>query len=93
MLSPAFFASHVITGRELPQLINKPAGIVPILLEPLDFASMHLGMLDGLQVFCYQGKAFSEMRGRGKQGDFTMALFKRIVETYKIRLPAAGAAP
>ena len=50
-------------------------------------------MLDGLQVFCYQGKAFSEMRGRARQNDFTMALYKRIVETYKIRLPAAGAAP
>jgi hypothetical protein len=90
LLTPAFFSSDVIGKVEVPQLIDKPAGILPVLLEPLDFDNMDLGPFNARQVFTLRRKAFSQMRSNADRDEFVMALFKAIVATLKIRSPSSA---
>ncbi len=87
LLSPAFFASKTIREDELPGLLTKNLGVLPVLLEPLDFGTMDLGVFNKLQVFTLQGKAFSQMRGKAEQNKFVMELFKAITRKLQARVP------
>jgi hypothetical protein len=83
LLSPAFFASTTIRDEELPILLKKNLGTLPVLLKPLEFNSMDLGVFNNLQVFTHKGKAFSQMRDRAEQDEFVLNLFLAIVEKLK----------
>jgi TIR domain len=78
LLSPAFFASSTIREEELPPLLEKNLGVLPVLLKPLDFSKMDLGVFNDLDVFTLNGKAFSQMRGSAQQDEFVMGLFRAI---------------
>lgn len=79
LLSPAFFASETIRKEELPDLLEKNLGVLPVLLKPLDFGKMDLSAFNDLQVFTLNGKAFSQMRGAAQQDEFVLNLFRAIV--------------
>jgi TIR domain len=78
LLSPAFFASGTIREEELPPLLEKSLGTLPVLLKPLEFYNMDLGVFNNLNAFSLKGKAFSQMRGSAQQDEFVMGLFRAI---------------
>jgi TIR domain len=86
LLSPAFFSSEYIRIHEIPELLTKSLGVIPVLLEPLDFSNMDLNEFNDLQVFTLNRKAFAEMRGHAQQTIFVHHLFQSINQVAKKRL-------
>ncbi|MBI5185468.1 MAG: pentapeptide repeat-containing protein, partial [Nitrospinae bacterium] len=60
LLSTKFLNSEYISNHELPRLLEK---CIPVALDILDFKRQDLKGLEENQIFRYEEKAFSELRG------------------------------
>lgn len=80
LLSPAFFASDVITGRELPPFVGpdpvSPCLPVGLRHVPLDGTRVLHG-LDARQIFLYEGRFYNELSGH-KRDAFASGLATEI---------------
>lgn len=81
LVSPNFLASDTIQTLELPRLAKNKI-LLPVMLRRVDFGSMEMGKLKGLQVFLYKGskgeKSFEECRPGAERTAFMNQLFKKI---------------
>jgi TIR domain. len=84
MMSPSFLNSKFIMNTELP-LLQKGKVILPIMMRKLDFARHDLKGIDQLQIFTYEGKAYSELRAKSK-AKFVEKAFEKMEELLDSKL-------
>jgi hypothetical protein len=97
LISPAFLGSDYISGVELPHFLgDREKPVIPVLLEPVDFARQDLRDLERKQIFALQAagrkglKAFADCRGPERRR-FVEALFRQIEQRLDKILAASPA--
>ena len=89
-VSPSFLASQYVTEVELPAFLSREQVVIPLALEPLDFARSDLKGLGERQVFRYRPHgstrwlSFAECGGVNRKR-FCDALVAQIVERFADR--------
>ena len=83
LVSPAFLGSEYITRIEWPHFLANRKPVIPVMLEPVDFARHDLRGLEEKQIFRYTPtpgttpRAYADCRG-ASQRRFVEALFLQI---------------